>query len=530
LDNDGNRFTPDGAYQFSVMGASHIKASHPCMGSVLEVTLPGVDVVRGDKLLRAAFAEAGRIERLLSVFDPASELSRLNRDAVHGPVLVSSELLWVLARARRLFYVSGGTVDPTVSPLTRLWRSRDDRHEGAGGPPTPHEISQRLAGVGCHRVRLDAKNGTVTYQSPNVQLEFGAMGKGYAVDRVVNSLVASGVTSALVDFGSTTFALGRSSDGGAWRVGIRNPRDSNRVLDVVRIVDCAVSTSADDQQAIFINGERHGHIIDPRTGQPASGAVAASVIAPTALDADALSTAAFVLGPRDGTALLRRTGLDGIITSEARSGRLNRADTPGWNTLSAHPREAETPTRRRVLVAMAAAVAAVMLRPVLGHAVVYMSREEALRSLMPEAEGFKEETVSLSDGQRERLAALINGRVSETEVMFWVGEQAGRAVGYATVLNVVGKEQPITFMVAVAADGRVRGVQVLTYRESQGSEIRSKRFLEQFTGKTLGAPLKLGRDVDGISGASLSSRSTAYAVRKALALAAVVYGTSGGAS
>jgi Na+-translocating ferredoxin:NAD+ oxidoreductase RnfG subunit len=88
---------------------------------------------------------------------------------------------------------------------------------------------------------------------------------------------------------------------------------------------------------------------------------------------------------------------------------------------------------------------------------------------------------------------------------------------------VIGKEQPITFMVAVSPEGAVQAVEVLAYRESQGSEIRSKRFMRQFTGKTLAAPLKLGRDIDSISGASLSSRSTAYAVKKALALVDVVY-------
>jgi Na+-translocating ferredoxin:NAD+ oxidoreductase RnfG subunit len=96
------------------------------------------------------------------------------------------------------------------------------------------------------------------------------------------------------------------------------------------------------------------------------------------------------------------------------------------------------------------------------------------------------------------------------------------------LLNVVGKEQPITFLVAVGADGTVRGVEVLIYRESEGSEIRSGRFIRQFVGKTLAAPLKLGRDIEAISGATLSSRSTAYAVKKALALIEVVYRTTDG--
>jgi Na+-translocating ferredoxin:NAD+ oxidoreductase RnfG subunit len=258
--------------------------------------------------------------------------------------------------------------------------------------------------------------------------------------------------------------------------------------------------------------------------------VAASVIAPTALHADALSTAAFVSGPRDGVELLRRIGLDGAITSVSEAGELISTHTPSWKTHLARIPDAPPPTRRRVLVGMAAAFAASFLRPALGHAIVYMNREEALASLIPEATGFREDAVSLSAAERERVAALTKSKVPDTEVTFWIGEEAGRVVGYATVLNVIGKEQPITFMVAVSPEGAVRGVEVMTYRESQGSEIRSKRFRDQFVGKTLAAPLKLGRDVHGISGATLSARSTASAVKKALALTAVVYGVPGSAS
>ncbi|MFZ5875567.1 MAG: FAD:protein FMN transferase [Nitrospirota bacterium] len=506
------------------MGQSFTRVCRPCMGSVLQVTLPMHDPTRSNELFGAGFAEAARVERLLSAFDPASELSRLNRDAGRGPVVAAPELVGVIQRAQEWSKASGGAVDATVSPLTRLWRSRDERQGRSSGPPSPDDIRSRLDHVGWHRVRLDEERGTVAYGSSGVQLEFGAMGKGYAVDRVVRTLVAAGVSSALVDFGSTTYALGRPPNAESWRVGIRHPRDPNRIVSVARLVDRAVSTSGDDQQAIFINGTRYGHIIDPRTGWPADAAVAASVIAPAAWQADALSTAAFVLGPRDGISLLRRTGLDGVITRESKGGRLIGTETPGWRGYLSRRTDAPAPTRRRVLVGIAAAMAAIVLRPALGHAVVYVNRDEALRTLIPEADDFKEDTVPLSVAERERLASLINGRVSETEVTFWIGAQVGRVVGYATVLNIIGKEQPITFMVAVAPDGTVRGVQVMTYRESQGSEIRSKRFLEQFRGKTLAAPLKLGRDVHGISGATLSSRSTALAVKKTLALVAVVYG------
>jgi Na+-translocating ferredoxin:NAD+ oxidoreductase RnfG subunit len=292
----------------------------------------------------------------------------------------------------------------------------------------------------------------------------------------------------------------------------------------VQLRDRALATSGDDQQAVVIRGRRYGHILDPRTGRPARRAATASVVATSALDADAFSTAAFVLGPREGIALLERLRLDGVIAAPDERGRLVASRTSGWDRLAAASRRPRTLSRRRVLVGIIAAVMAIIVRPPLGRAVVYMSREEALKTLIPEAERFTEETVSLTDVHRKRIESLIGGRVREAEATFWIGARGGQATGYAMVLEVIGKEQPITFMVAVSPEGSVRGVQVMTYRESQGGEIRSKRFLAQFVGKTLDAPLRLGRDVHGISGATLSSRSTASAVRKALALVSVVYG------
>lgn len=493
------------------------------MGSVLDVTLPGVGAEQGAELLRAAFAEASRIERLLSVFDPGSELSRINRKAPCGPVVADAELRGLIEQARRFWTMSGGAVDVTVSPLTRSWRARDDRH---GGVPLRQPVGDELEGllecVGFSRVEVDPILGTVAYSDSRVEIEFGALGKGYAVDRVVRLLVFARVSSALVDFGSVVYALGTPPGEDGWRLGIRHPRDPNRVLDMVRVRDAALATSGDDQQPVIIRGVRYGHILDPRTGRPAMRASSASVVAGTALEADAFSTAAFVRGPSEGVELLDRLRMDGMVASQDDSGRVVTSETSGWRALTVRPRAV---SRRRALVGMAAAVVAMMVRPRIGHAVVYLSREEAFKTLIPEAEQVTHDTVSLTEAQRERVASLVGGRVRESDMTFWVGARAGQTLGYATVLDVIGKEQPITFMVGVAPDGTVRGVQVLIYRESQGGEIRSKRFLAQFVGKTLNAPLRLGRDLHGISGATLSSRSTALAVKKALALVAVVYGT-----
>jgi Na+-translocating ferredoxin:NAD+ oxidoreductase RnfG subunit len=132
--------------------------------------------------------------------------------------------------------------------------------------------------------------------------------------------------------------------------------------------------------------------------------------------------------------------------------------------------------------------------------------------------------VNLAPAQKERVETILEKKLKEETYPFWIAKKGGTPIGYAVLLDVIGKERPITFMIAVGPERRVTGVEVLIYRESQGSEIRSGRFIGQFIDKTLSAPLTLGRDVDAISGATLSSRSTAYAVKKALALVEVVYG------
>lgn len=502
-----------------------LKGTYPCMGAVLEITLVGVDSRRGGEVLDCAFAEAARLERRLSVFVPDSDVSRLNREGSRGPVSVAPDVVWLIEQAVRLAELTGGAVDPTVAPLTRLWRGVDGRNGGGPlGPPPAADLADRVRKVGADQVVVDRSAGTVAFRSAGVELEFGALGKGYAVDRVVRVLTACGVSSALVHFGSTTYALGRPPGKGAWRVGIRDPQDPHRLIEVVKLSDRAIATSANDQQEIVVNGVSYGHIVDPRTGWPANAALSASVVAPSALEADALSTAAFIAGPEQGVGLLTPLGVQGLITGRDRTGGISLVETPGWKRLVVGQRARGTVSRRRVLGGLLATLAAMLIRPPLGFAVVYLSREEAVRSLMPDAETFSETTVELTEAHRERAAALLGGRLRDATATFWVGERNGQVVGYATVLDVIGKEQPITFMVAVAPEGAVRGVQVLAYRESQGSEIRSKRFLDQFAGKTLAAPLRLGRDVHGISGASLSSRSTAYAVKKALALVTAVYG------
>lgn len=163
------------------------------------------------------------------------------------------------------------------------------------------------------------------------------------------------------------------------------------------------------------------------------------------------------------------------------------------------------------------------LLPVPAHAVVYFTREEAIKDIFPASTGIREDTVILTDKQRKKAEEILGYKIKEERFTFIAVLKEKTVVGYGLVLHVIGKELPITFMVAVDPDGKIAGVRVLAYRESEGSEIRYKRFLRQFIGKTIKAPLSIDRDIDAITGATLSSRSAAYAVKKTLTLYNIIY-------
>lgn len=425
-------------------------SSRLAMGGRLEITLFSHDPSAGRRALEAAFSEVSRLERLLSRFLPDSELSRVNRLAASGPVVADPELIGLIEQSLAFSRLTCGAFDITAQPGQR---------------------------GGYRHVYLDQARATVAYGVPDLQIDLGAIGKGYAIDRAVARLKEHGITSALVSFGSTTYGLGSPPGREEWRIAIRHPNWRDRAVDIIQLRNSAISTSGDYEQA--------RHILDPRSGEPAAGTGSASVMAPTATASDALSTAAFVLGP---------------------AAHLNRRQFV-----------------MRFLGGLLALVGWSLPPPLPSFAITYLTREEAAQRLLPEADAIQEEEVTLTPDQKQAVEERLGSKIRETRYPVWIGSRQGAPIGYAVVLDVTGKEQPITFMVAVSPDGAVMGIEVLIYRESQGSEIRAARFMRQFAGKTLAAPLKLGRDIDSISGATLSSRSTTYAAKKALALVEAVY-------
>ena len=237
------------------------------------------------------------VEERLSIYRPDSELSRINAAAAAGWVDVSADTWHLLARARELAAVTGGAFDLASGALVRAWGFQ--RREGR--VPEPDALAAAVAASGMRHVELDDAGRRVRFLRPGVELNPGAIGKGWALDRALALLASRGVPSCLVHGGQSSVAA-RGTQGPAvggrrgWRVGLRHPLRPGRRLATIALRDGALGTSGSGTQFFIDRGRRIGHILDPRTGLPAEGVVSATVIAASAADADALATALFVLG------------------------------------------------------------------------------------------------------------------------------------------------------------------------------------------------------------------------------------------
>ena len=261
------------------------------MACRFEVLLSGEDR-RHAAAAHAALAEADRLDAAWSIFRDTSDLSAINRDAARTPVPVAAELFAILRRAADLSAATGGAFDVTSTPLSRCWGFL----ARAGRVPDAAALDEARAVVGMHRVALDPVARTVAFGVPGVEINLGAIGKGAAVDAVAARLVRAGVRHALVSAaGSSVRAVG-GRDGG-FVVDLTSPLVDRPRLARLRLRGGALGTSGAGVQHVLHDGRRLGHVLDPRTGWPASGVLSASVVAADAATADALSTAMLIGGP-----------------------------------------------------------------------------------------------------------------------------------------------------------------------------------------------------------------------------------------
>jgi FAD:protein FMN transferase len=267
---------------------------------------------------QSAFREIARLEEVLSSWDPSSEVSRLNAGAGNGPQPVSIDLANIAEESAALCATTGGAFDATVAPLLAAWGFYTET------PAVPAAETVRVAAshVGCDRMTVEREAPSIAL-ADGAALDFGGIGKGYAVDRALAILRARGVRRAKIDFGSSSLGFLGRVDGG-WPIVIADPRDRDEPLVSFRIAEGAVSTSSQRERSFERDGRRFGHIFDPRAGRPVdSRLLSVTVTAAQGSTADGLSTALFVLGRTEGKRVISRMpGVSAVFVEQGTDGRV----------------------------------------------------------------------------------------------------------------------------------------------------------------------------------------------------------------
>jgi FAD:protein FMN transferase len=263
------------------------------MGTTFSIMVYGTDRANMEAAVNAAFDEVQRLDQMLSNYLPTSEWSGVNCVAGHRPARVSPELFQLLSDCAEYSRRSEGAFDITVGRLMKAWGF----YKGTGRVPQPSEVQAAMTCVGAHHLRLDRAAMTVQFDT-EVELDPGGIGKGYAVDRMVQILRQRGMESALVaGSASTIYGLGTPpGEPRGWRVSVSSPRDPRKAATEVFLKNAALSTTASYEKFFRAQGRTYSHILDPRTGYPAQGASLVSVLAPRAVDSEAWTKPYFIHG------------------------------------------------------------------------------------------------------------------------------------------------------------------------------------------------------------------------------------------
>ena len=270
------------------------------MGTLFTITLYAPDEMKARGASEAAFDKIAALDRMMTDYDPDSELMQLCRKPAGKPVRVSAELFEILQKAQRVAELSGGAFDITIGPVVRLWR-RARRTETL---PLPEMLARARQAVGHQKLKLDARHQTVTLTVTNMQLDLGGIAKGYAADKALEVLKHYGSTRALVA-ASGDIAVGDPPPGQrGWRVGIGAMDKGGNLARNLLLRNAAVSTSGDMEQFVEIGGKRYSHIVDPRTAVGLTERLQVSVVAKRATDTDSFATAVSLLGVARGLALV----------------------------------------------------------------------------------------------------------------------------------------------------------------------------------------------------------------------------------
>ena len=264
------------------------------MGSTMELKFYSPSEELFHRVVDACVERTKEIDRLFSNYRDDSVLAEVNRNAGVGPVSVPGEFLRLVRTSIRYSELTEGAFDITIGSLFELWRAETR----AGRLPARSRIRDALGCTGFRKIKIDEIKSQVFLEGDCVRLDFGAIGKGYAVDEMVRIAKESGITRGLVNFGGNIYAMNPPAGKKFWDVGVRKPGSGSEIISKLDLVNKGVATSGDYERYFEHAGKKYSHIIDPRTGWPAEDLTSVVAVSKTATEADVFSTAVSVLGPR----------------------------------------------------------------------------------------------------------------------------------------------------------------------------------------------------------------------------------------
>lgn len=298
------------------------------MGTLIQVELWHKDAEKAKKIIAQVMDEMHRIDSLMSPYKPTSELSKINRDAHANEIIISKEMFELIEKSLYYSELTGGKFDITFASIGNLYDYR------AKQKPSQADIQAQLPLINYHLIHLNASRSGIRLDKPRVAIDLGGIAKGHAVDNAIALLKQQNIQHAIVTAGGDSRIIG-DKIGRPWMIGIQDPRSKKNVVAVLPLKDTAVSTSGDYERYFVADGTRYHHIINPSTGDSARLTRSATVIGTRCTDTDALSTSLFVMGPKQGIALVEK--LEGteavIVTNQGKllysSGFLNQTADPG---------------------------------------------------------------------------------------------------------------------------------------------------------------------------------------------------------
>jgi thiamine biosynthesis lipoprotein len=300
-------------FSFIFYGQEIHRKTLKLMGSRFDITVVANNEKEGEKYINIAVNEIKRIEKIISSWDKNSQTSIINKNAGIKPVKVDLELINLIERSLVISKLTEGAFDISYASMDKIWKFDGSMKE----MPPKEKIKASVSKVGYQNIVIDKKNQTVFLKQKGMKIGFGGIGKGFAADKAKALLIAKGVKAGIINASGDMNTWGKQPNGQDWEVAITNPLNKKVSFGIFPISNKAVVTSGDYEKFVLFNNIRYTHIINPKTGYPASGIISATVFAPKAELADALATSIFVMGSSIGINLINQLpNIECIIVSD----------------------------------------------------------------------------------------------------------------------------------------------------------------------------------------------------------------------